>query len=296
MILDNLYKQKLIHPPKWLGANTIYMAIAGSESYGANTNTSDKDIQGICIPPKDDIFPHLRGEIFGFGKQKHRFEVYQEHHITNPDNQIEYDFSIYSIVKFFQLAMENNPNMLDIISVPTRCIIHITKIGQMIYDNRKIFYHAGCFHRYRGYAFSQFSKLERGANRTNEKRADDIQKYGYDTKFLMHIIRLALECEQLLLTGELILDRDSQMLLSIRRGEWSLEQGKKWWEEKERALEIAYSNCKVLPHVPNENAIKQLLLNCLEQHYGSLSNVITIQPDIYNLLNDLKNIVDRYTF
>jgi predicted nucleotidyltransferase len=295
MILDNLYKQKLIHPPKWLPANTHYAAIVGSESYGANTNTSDKDIQGICMPPKDDIFPHLRGEIMGFGRQHQRFNVWQEHHIVDPSNKIEYDFSIYSIVKFFELAMENNPNILDVISVPVRCIIHATPIGQMIRDNRKLFYHAGCFHKFRGYAFSQISKLDQGANRSNEKRAADIEKNGYDTKFLMHVVRLALECEQLLLTGELILDRDSQTLLSIRRGDWTLEQGKKWWEEKERALETAYTNCKILPHAPNEEAIKQLLLNCIEHHYGSLSTAITIQPNIKNLLNELTGLIDRYT-
>lgn len=295
MILDNLYKQKLIHPPKWLPANTHYLAIVGSESYGANTNTSDKDIQGICIPAKEDIFPHLRGEILDFGTQKQRFNVWQEHHIVDPGSQIEYDFSIYSIVKFFQLAMENNPNILDVISVPTRCIIHATAIGQMIRDNRKLFYHAGCFDKFRGYAFSQIAKLDKGANRTNEKRAADIEKHGYDTKFLMHVVRLALECEQLLLTGELILDRDSQTLLSIRRGDWSLEDGKQWWAEKERALEVAYTNCKVLPHVPNEDAIKQLLLDCIEHHYGSLSSAITVQPELNKLLDDLKGIVNRYS-
>lgn len=86
----------------------------------------------------------------------------------------------------------------------------------------------------------------------------------------MHCVRLALECEQLLLTGELQLDKDSQMLLSIRRGDWSLEDIQKWWSEKERVLETAYTNCKVLPHKPDEKKIKDLLLSCIEMHYGSL--------------------------
>lgn len=295
MILDNLYKQNRIHPPKWLLANTCYLAKVGSESYGAKVGDSDTDIQGICIPPKADIFPHLRGEIVGFGRQIQRFEVWQEHHVFDEQKNLEFDFSVYSIVKFFHLAMENNPNILDVISVPTKCVVHATAIGQMIRDNRKLFYHAGCFHKFRGYAFAQFSKLEKGANKRNPRRAENIEKFGYDTKFLMHVVRLALECEQLLLTGELILDKDSQTLLSIRRGEWDLDDAKKWWVSKERDLETAYTNCKVLPHVPNQDAIKKLLLNCIEQHYGSLDAVIKTPIKSEQLISDLKDLIEKYS-
>ena len=295
MIIQKLEEKHIISPPSWLANNCHYLAIVGSESYGANiAGSSDCDIQGFCIPPKDDIFPHLRGEIKGFGEQKKQFEVWQQHHCVDPSNNKEYDFGIYSIVKFFDLAMQNNPNMLDIISVPTNCIKHITSIGQMVRDKRTIFYHAGCFHKFRGYAFQQMSKIEKGVSRENSKRKDLIEKFGYDTKFLMHVVRLALECEQLLLTGELDLQRDSQILLSIRRGEWTLEDGKKWWVEKERDLERAYINCKVLPHVPRESEIKELFLSCLEAHYGTLTAAVIVNPDIDNLVKDLENILEKY--
>lgn len=295
MIIDDLTKRGLAHPPKWLPGNCHYLAIVGSESYGANiVGSSDRDIQGFCIPPKEDVFPHLNGEIPGFGLQHQRFNVYQEHHINDTNHKMEYDLAVYSIVKFFHLAMENNPNILDVISVPTQCVVHATAIGQMVRDNRKMFFHAGAFHKFRGYAFASMSKIVSGANRSNPKRAADIEKNGYDTKFLMHCVRLALECEQLLLTGELDLQRDSQTLLSIRRGEWTLEDGKKWWAEKERALETAYTNCKVLPHTPNEEKIKQLLIDCLEQHYGSLATVISRAPALDALVNDMDALLSKY--
>lgn len=129
---------------------------------------------------------------------------------------------------------------------------------------------------------------------SNEKRRSDVIEHSYSTKFLMHIVRLALECEQLLLTGELDLQRDSQTLLSIRRGEWTLEQGKKWWEEKERALETAYTNCRALPHVPNEAKIKELLLDCLSAHYGDISTAIKLQVPVDRIISDLQLIIDRY--
>jgi uncharacterized protein len=294
MILHDLVEHKLIHPPRWLPDNTHYLAIVGSESYGANLpGTSDQDLQGFCIPPKDDVFPHLRGEIPGFGTQHQRFGDWQEHHVKDASGR-EFDFCVYSIVKFFQLAMENNPNILDVISVPQNCVKHITSVGLMVRDHRRMFFHAGCFHKFRGYAFKQMSKLEKGANRSNPKRAETIEKFGFDTKFLMHVIRLALECEQILLTGDLDLKRDSQFLLSVRRGEMTLEDGKKWWASKERDLETAYVNCKAVPHVPDEPAIKRLLMQCLEQHYGSLSQAVVMQPELRTLLMDLQGLVDKY--
>jgi len=294
MLLNDLAKKNLIHPPKWLPANTHYLAIVGSESYGANlVGTSDQDLQGFCIPPKDDVFPHLRGEIAGFGRQHHRFSDWQEHHVKDGNGK-EYDFAVYSIVRFCHLAMENNPNILDIISVPTNCIKHITPIGQLIRDNRRMFFHAGCFSKFRGYASAQMAKLEQGANRSNPKRAETIEKYGYDTKFLMHVARLALECEQILLTGELDLKRDSQFLLSIRRGEMTLEDGKKWWASKERDLETAYANCKAVPMVPDEERIKSLLLECLSMHYGSLEAAVTRVPQLDAMVNELEALVAKY--
>lgn len=167
MILHDLAEQKLIHPPKWLPDNMSYLAIVGSESYGANLpGTSDQDLQGFCIPPKSDVFPHLRGEIPGFGRQHQRFGDWQEHKIR--DNGREYDFAVYSIVKFFHLAMENNPNVLDIICVPDNCVKHITKVGQLVRDNRRMFFHAGCFHKFRGYASAQMTKLQNGINPLTE--------------------------------------------------------------------------------------------------------------------------------
>lgn len=165
-----LMKQKgLISPPKWLPQNIHYETIAGSVSYGSSSDTSDMDIVGFCIPPKDDVFPHLRGEILGFGRQKQRFDVWQEHHVIDKEARQEYDFSIYSIVKYFHLAMENNPNMCDSLFVPQRCVLFASKIGQMVRDNRKIFLHKGSYHKFRGYAYASLSKL---GNRTTAMETD----------------------------------------------------------------------------------------------------------------------------
>lgn len=159
MLLHDLSKKNLIHPPKWLPDNSIYLTVMGSQAYGVSTDTSDQDIYGVCIPPKELVFPHLAGEIPGFGRQIQRMEVWQEHHVQNPDKKVEYDFAVYSIVKFFQLCMENNPNMIDSLFVPRTAIIHSTPIAEIIRENRKLFLHKGAWHKFKGYAYAAINKL-----------------------------------------------------------------------------------------------------------------------------------------
>ena len=293
MILKDLAKQNLIHPPKFLCDNTQYLCVMGSQAYGVSTDTSDFDIYGYCIPPKELVFPHLAGEIPGFGRQIQRFEVWQEHHIKDTNKNIERDFAVYGIVKYFQLCMENNPNMIDSMFVPRNCVIHSTAVSENIRENRHIFLHRGAWHKFKGYAYAQMSKIRNKVNSTNEKRAETIEKFGYDVKFAYHCVRLMNEVEQILVEGTLDLQRNREQLKSIRRGEWAIEQLEEYFMNKEHALETAYSNSK-LPETPAEDAIKKLLLESLEAHYGSLTSALVINPDITNVLDDLQKIVERY--
>ena len=109
-IFDKLVKKQLIkNYPGFMKNNIHYEVIMGSVAYGVSSDTSDLDIYGFCVPPKHIIFPHLTGEILGFGKQSERFEQFQKHHIKDDSVKKEYDISIYNIVKYFQLCMQNNP-------------------------------------------------------------------------------------------------------------------------------------------------------------------------------------------
>lgn len=163
MIIQELKDKGLIHPPHWLPTNCHYLTIMGSVAYGVSSDTSDMDIYGFAVPPKQEVFPHLKGEILGFGNQVKRFEQWSEHHIKNDDalggKGQEYDFTIFGIVKYFQLCMENNPNALDSLFTPQNCVLHITKAGTHLRESRRLFLHKGCFPRMKGYAYSQLAKV-----------------------------------------------------------------------------------------------------------------------------------------
>jgi predicted nucleotidyltransferase len=294
LIIQKLQKAGVISPPHWLADNTQYLTIMGSESYGCSSGSSDIDLYGFCIPPRNVVFPHLAGEVLGFGRQVQRFEQFQQHHIREKDGDAkEYDISIYSIVKYFQLLMENNPNMLDSIFTPRRCVIHTTAIGELVRSNRRLFLHKGAMFKLRGYAFAQMAKIKNKTNSSNPRRAADIENFQFDTKFAYHVVRLCLQCEQILATGDLNLERDREIYKSIRRGEWTLEQIESWFEEKEKSLETLYANSK-LPHGPDEDKIKTLLLECLESHYGSLTDAVKVDVSVETLISDMEAIIRKY--
>jgi uncharacterized protein len=257
------------YPPAWLADNLCYETVMGSVAYGVSSDTSDVDVYGVCLPPKEVVFPHLAGEIFGFGAQVKRFDQWQEHHIAALGKS--WDFQVFSIVKFFQLAMENVPNVIDALFSPRRCVLSSTAIGEYMREYRRDFLHKGAWHKFKGYAYSQLSKIR--TKNPSGKRAELIDEHGYDVKFGYHVVRLLLEAEQILVDRDLDLERDSEQLKAIRRGEWSLERLETWARDKEKALEVVYETSTV-PYGPEERVLRAHLMHCLEAHYGDLSAVI----------------------
>jgi len=292
-IVQRVTSRGLAQVPKAVESATQYEVVVGSVMYGVSDDLSDMDVSGFCIPSKDVIFPHLRGEIIGFGLQKKRFEQYQKHHIEDSEAGKIYDLTIYNIVKYFQLCMQNNPNMLDSLFAPDACILKITRVGNMVRDARKDFLHKGCWHRFKGYAYSQLHKA-RGKNPEKGSKREKIrEKYGWDVKFGHHVVRLLLEVEQILSEGNMDLMRHREHLKAIRRGEISQDDVEKWAAEKEHALERLYEESKI-PYSPNEQKIKNLLLHCLEEHYGNLSEEVVNPDAAVQALRDINQIVRKH--
>ena len=289
-VVQRLADRKLVTPPPFVGGSIQFEALMGSEAYGVSSGQSDRDVYGFCIPPKGLVFPHTTGEINGFGRQIKRFDQYQQHHVEDAEAMggagCQWDLAIYNIVRYFQLCMENNPNMIDSLFVPDRCVLFITKIGTMVRDQRKEFLHKGSWHKFKGYAYSQTKKMMTKSPDVGSRRYEDIQKHGYDTKFAYHVVRLLNEVEQIMTEGDLSLDRNREQLKAIRRGEWTAEQIQRYFDQKESELEGLYTTSK-LPHSPDEDKIKGLLLACLEEYYGSLEGMVATPDAERKALRDI---------
>lgn len=290
-IIQKLDAAQIISPPTWLVHGVCYETMMGSIAYGVNTDVSDTDVYGFAVPPPDVLFPHLQGEIPGFGKQIAPFEQFQSHHNIFEDRS--YDLAIFNITKYFNLCMEANPNMIDSLFTPLNCVLHATKIGVLVRENRKLFLSKACWPKFKGYAYSQLHKMKEKTPKAGSKRDENVQKYGYDVKYAYHLFRLLNEVEQILQTGDLDITQDRERLKAIRRGEYTEESIYNIFSESERRLERIYTDSK-LRDVPDEAQIKQLLLTCLEHNYGSLDKMIVLRDTNNMALAEIRAVLVRH--
>lgn len=174
-------------------------------------------------------------------------------------------------------------------------MLHITGIGTMVKENRHLFLHQGCYPKFKGYAYAQLHKMT-SKNPVGMRKAIRAE-HGFDVKFAYHLVRLLSECEQLLRyvpEPGWVLDirQNREQLKAIRRGEMTEEEVRKWASEKESHLEKLYADTK-LPERPDEVRLKQLLVNCLEHHYGSLEKAIVVPDKQTQALVQIREILDK---
>ena len=134
---EHLIKQGLLKSaPKFLETGVQYEVVMGSVAYGVADDYSDMDVYGFAIPPRDWVFPHLRGEIPGFDEAGPKFDQVQQHGMVDSSalggKGREYDLTIYLIVKYFRLLTDNNPNIVDSLFVPRNCVLYSTPVGELV--------------------------------------------------------------------------------------------------------------------------------------------------------------------
>lgn len=123
------------------------------------------------------------------------------------------------------------------------------------------------------------------------KRFEQRKIFNYDPKFLYHVVRLVYQAEMILMEHTMELDRYKEHLKAIRRGDVRLDDVRKFFQSKEIELDKLYISSK-LRHNPDEDFIRELLLNSLEHHYGTLP---IERPDKYKqFYRDVSALVGNY--
>jgi len=131
--------------------NSILEIKSGSHLYGLNTQNSDLDYAGIFMPTKEYVF--------GFKKCEEVDLSIKDKLETGENSKDAIDRKFYEFRKYIKLAMENNPNILEMIFVNPENIVNINYIGKYLLENSSLFPHVGLTERFIGYAISQKKKM-----------------------------------------------------------------------------------------------------------------------------------------
>lgn len=127
---------------------TILRVTHGSHAYGLNIATSDIDIKGVCIEPIKYHFGYL-----------HHFDQYEQSARVH-----EHDLVIYSLKKFFKLASDCNPNIIEILFVDQSDVLFCDAFGQRLRDNAGLFLSKKARFTFAGYAHSQLKRIKTHRN------------------------------------------------------------------------------------------------------------------------------------
>jgi len=125
---------------KYVDKRTIFETIVGSQAYGTSNEFSDIDKAGVMIPGKE-YFYSMR-----------KFEQFSDY--------LDEDKTIYDIRKAVTLIADNNPNMMDLLWIPERCIIRTTKHWDLLRENRDLFVSKKCRYTFAGYAIAQLERIK----------------------------------------------------------------------------------------------------------------------------------------
>jgi len=198
----------------------LIRAETGSTAWGVNLdNQGDRDELAVCI----EGLPEVVG-FNSFEQEVYRSAAVREGKADARSQTGDLDLVTYSLRKWMRLALKGNPTILTLLFVPRTKWVdgdglweHIQFLTPKIVSKQ-----AG--KAFLGYLQAQRMRLlgERGGLDVHRKELEE--KYGYDTKYAMHMLRLGYQGIELLSTGTITMPlpgTERDYLLGVRRGESS---------------------------------------------------------------------------
>lgn len=241
--------------------NLHYLCIAGSYSYGLNTDQSDVDIRGWYFPDKLDLL----------GLVNKRDSV-----VT--DDQL--DLTLFSFHKFIHNLTQCNPNAVEWIGVRREHQLYASPVARYIIDNPEMFLSKRVFYTFSGYADSMLKAIEQDKiTHRNRKPPERIGKH------LAHLLRLYYTGISILKVGkvDVYLDKQRELLLAVRRGEVELEKIYRMRELLQTKLQQAYDE-SMLPVRLDVNQVNKWVAQTTEEQ---LLNPIEWTGDIKHEIRNI---------
>lgn len=224
-----------------------YLTLMGSRAYGAYEDDSDFDYYGIFTNPED---PKLGMKTFipQYDKLPNYKSVIEEKVHLPTKRETTY----YSLPKFFKLAADNNPNIIDSLFTPEEEHLLLDEVGKHILKNRQMFLSKVLGHKYIKYA-----EKEKGLADTKGRENPDVRYKKY-----YHAIRLLLYSGQLIAERQLSMTDHADLLKDVRFQ--NVNKIVKLYNQVYADAEQALINSD-LPDYPQRKEIRNLLVECLNK-------------------------------
>lgn len=200
-------------PKELAEGNEILRGLVGSTAHGTGLDGhEDRDEMGVCIEPPEYVCGLSHFEQWIYRTQPEGVK-------SGPG---DLDLVVYSLRKFCHLAAQGNPSILMLMWLPS--YEALTDAGQRLIDLRDAFVSREAGWRYVGYLRAQRAGLT-GERSQKVTRPELIERFGYDTKYAMHALRLGLQGIEYLTERRISIPVPSpgrEHLRAVRRGEVKL--------------------------------------------------------------------------
>jgi predicted nucleotidyltransferase len=221
---------EFILDPNWVE----YEAVIGSRAYGLAREDSDVDIRGWFLPP-------IR---YALGLTKAPEQVSSQ----GESGGLKEERVFYEIEKFVRLALQGNPNLLEILWSPQ--VRMAGPLGKELLAIRGGFLSQRLRYTHAGYAAEQFKKMENHPE--------------MPWKHAAHLLRVLLSGISAFETGEIQVEiKDPQwrdLLRQVRAGEVSREQFDKYHQELRRWFDHL-ADTRPLPPEPDTARANHFLID-----------------------------------
>jgi len=187
----------------WIDERTILRGLVGSTAHGLHVDdgTDDRDEMGVCIEPLASMIGQSE-----FEQYIYRTAAEREGKHDAPSKAGDLDLTVYSLRKWTRLALHGNPTVMMMLFLPPELCVTHTAIGSELQNLAPHFVSREAGQRFLGYLTAQKQRLlgERGGHH-GVHRSHLVEKYGYDTKYAMHMTRLGFQGVEFLKTGRMTL-------------------------------------------------------------------------------------------
>jgi len=233
----------------------ILRGVVGSTAHGtAVEGQDDVDQMGVFIEDIDYVCGLKRIEQYIYRTQPEGVR-------SGPG---DLDLTVYTLRKFMKLAVQGNPSIVLLLWLPSYVILH--PLGMEILELRQDLISKESGKRFLGYLVSQRKALT-GERSKKVSRPELVEKYGFDTKFAMHALRLGYQGAEYLMEGQLsipVREPELSILRNVREGKVPFKETLGLIRAAEDHLQEKINKCNL---VVDKKKIDKFLVHAHIRHW-----------------------------